>query len=113
MGCLDEDDEEMLKALWSSVYAVGDEEFRKEQEAWAIQEARRRRKSVDLELPERKATPLEDIERLVGKEFGVTVERLSQKGASTGWGRTVLVELCCSAGCLAQRAMAVRLGGVS
>jgi len=113
MGCLDEDDEEMLKALWASVYAVGDEEFRKEQESWAIQEARRRRKSVDLELPERKATPLEDIERLVAKEFGVTVERLSQKGARTGWGRAVLVELCCSAGGLTQRAMAGRLGGVS
>ena len=112
MGCLEEDDEEMLKALWASVYAIGDEEFRKEQEEWAIKEARRRRRSVDIELPERRAVPLEDIERMVGEEFGVTVERLRQKGARTGWGRAVLVELGCSAGGMTQRGLAERLGGV-
>ena len=112
-GFLAQDDEAMLKAMSAGgVYALGDEDFRREVAAWAQEQGRRRRKS-DVTLPTDRVVDIGRIERAVCAECGIQAGALRRKGARLGLAREFAVELGCSVGGLTQRAMAERLGGVT
>jgi REP element-mobilizing transposase RayT len=112
-GFLVQDDEEMLKTMSAGgVYAIGDEEFRREVAEWALEQGKRRRKA-DVTLPADTLVDIGRIERAVCAECGIEVGALRRKSARIGVAREFVIELGCSIGGLTQRAMGERLGGVT
>jgi DNA-binding transcriptional ArsR family regulator len=112
-GFLVQDDEEILKAMSAGVYAIGDEEFRQEMDAWVREQGKRRKSISDLAMPGNRVVSMAEIERVVARECGLKVADLKRKSARIGVAREFLAELGCSVGGLTQRAMAEHLGTVT
>ena len=106
-------DEEMESAMRASRYAVGDEAFRQETEEGMRKRAGDRVKDADQHWPVERAISLEQLEKAVAKEFGVSQEVLYRHGNAAGMAKSVMLELACSLGGLSQRAAGQRYGGIS
>jgi hypothetical protein len=92
-GVLD-DDREILAALQTSRYAIGDEPFVEETERKLARLRRGRPQDADLALPQ-PICPIEAIDRAVAAHFGVRPEALQAHGHTAGTAKVLAVELAC------------------
>ena len=90
-----QDDEDFLKDLAASSYAVGDETYREEVKHELKEKKLERAVTGDVQWPEDRLPGIEMIEQAVLKEFGVTTEDLHCHGRHAGVVKSIAVELSC------------------
>jgi len=90
-----QDDEDFLKDLAASSYAVGDETYREEVKNEIKEKKLERAVTGDVKWPEDRLPGIEMIEQAVLKEFGVKTEDLHCHGRHAGVVKSIAVELSC------------------
>lgn len=95
---ISDNDELMREALEASAYAVGDEEFVKRIEEELREMPLDKEKAKDVNLPQNRIIPLEEIEKQVSNEFGINVADLHVHGNRSGVAKAVVLELACQLG---------------
>ncbi len=101
-GCMAGVDEEILKAMQVSRYAVGSPKFIEQVEEELHEVEVNKGVYGDIKWPEGKRVPIDMILRVVADEFGVKVEDLEAKNSENA-GRKVAMELACRYSGLSQR----------
>ena len=105
------DDEEFMKALRASRYAIGDDEFVEEAES-DLKEMRLIKScgTGDVYAPRERIAGIADIEREVAKAFGVTPDVLHRHGHKAGLAKSAAVYLSCQLTGRSQRSIAEHYG---
>jgi len=111
---ISQNDEILQEAMNASSYALGDEDFREEVEAWVKSEAEMGANSGDVVFPQQEHHPdLGIIETVISEVFRVSREALRTPRCRAGGSRAVFMELACTLGGRTQREVARSLGGVT
>jgi REP element-mobilizing transposase RayT len=111
LRCLQDDDNELKEVLKQSAHAIGGKEFVSEVEDVLAGQRTGDYRDYDVALP-KKFVPIEIINLVVCRHFGINEAKLQLHGKRAGDARRLAIELACRLSGLNQREVGECYGGI-